>query len=30
MLGKVLDVLTVNSPPLMSPAKTWHMAAQVA
>lgn len=30
MLEKVLGVLTVSSPPLMSPARTWHMAACTA
>jgi len=27
MLGKVLDVLTVSSPPPMSPGRTRHTAA---
>lgn len=30
MLEKVLGVVTVSSPPLMNPARTWHMAAFMA
>lgn len=30
MLEKVLGVPTVSSLPLMSPARTWHMAACMA